>query len=171
MTIIFLLLLSWASGVGMWLHAEIAHMWLCRLKCNGGIALQLFLSRSYHHMHASSGDAAVYNDYISALQDGSEIVVAEEEAPLDEGSKAPAEGLHGRTDRLALEKKIRQQLKVEILTFWLLVQRVLAGGALLLHCCVFTMTLSMSSRPLDSLSGRSQQPLYLEDKTALRDHD
>ena len=97
-----------------------ARMWLCRLKCNGGIALQLLSSRSYHHVHASSGDAAVYDDNISALQDGSEIVVAEKGAPLDEGSKAPAEGLHGRTDRLAHEEKIRQQLKVEILTFRLL---------------------------------------------------
>jgi hypothetical protein len=51
------------------------------------------------------------------LQDGSEIIVVEEGATLDEGSKAPAEGPHGRRNWLTHEEKIRQQLKVEILTF------------------------------------------------------
>lgn len=125
----------------------------CAGRCNGGIALQILLSRSYHHRHASFGDAAVHDDSISALQNGSEIIVVEEGATLDEGSKAPAEVLHGRKHWVAHEEEMRQELNFNIPDHL----SACAGGVNLLHCCVFNMTVSiviaiLSARPSESLS-------------------
>ena len=95
-------------------------MWLCR-QMQWWYCIADTLVRSYHHRHASFGDAAVHDDYISALQDRSEIIVEEEGATLDEGSEAPAEVLHGRKHWVAHEEKIRQELKVKFLNIQLLV--------------------------------------------------
>ena len=96
-------------------------MKLCEQRCNGGIALQILLSRSSPHKHAGIGDAAGHDDYNSVLQNGSERIVAEKGAMLDESSKAAAEGPHGRTHGWLLKRRHASSCKVEVLNFQLLV--------------------------------------------------
>ena len=66
---------------------------------------QILLSRSYPHRHAGFRDAAGHDDYCPVLQDISEMIVVEEGAMLDEGSKAPAEGTHGRTQGWLMKRR------------------------------------------------------------------